>query len=194
MMKKNTLISLALLLTFFVVQSQNKDMLYAGLPVFHGARVVGNYPNTSFLFTVPATGERPITFSAQNIPAGLTLDAATGIITGNVANPGEYKMKVTATNAKGKSDEELKIVIGERLCLTPAMGWNSWNVFTKTLDEKMVIEMTDAMVKTGMRDLGYEYINMDDFWHADSRDSMGRPVADPQKFPHGMKYLSDYVH
>ena len=194
MREKNILFFLAALLLQLTCFSQNKNVLFEGVPVFHGAQIVGNYPNTPFIFTVPATGERPITFSIKNLPQGLVLDATTGIITGNVITPGEYKLKVTASNAKGQSEEDLKIVIGETLCLTPAMGWNSWNVFTKTLDEKMVIEMTDAMVKTGMRDLGYQYINMDDFWHADTRDSLGRPVPDPKKFPHGMKYLSDYVH
>ena len=193
-MKKITFIVFALLFFSGYSHAQNKNVLYEGAPVFHGAQVVGNYPNTPFLFTVPATGERPITFSIKDLPQGLSLDANTGIITGKVTTAGEYKLKVSATNANGKSEEELKIVIGETLCLTPAMGWNSWNVFTKTLDEKMVMDMADAMVSTGMRDLGYQYIDMDDFWHADTRDSMGRPVPDAKKFPHGMKYLSDYVH
>ena len=193
-MKKITFIVFALLFFSCYGHAQNKNVLYEGLPVFHGAQTVGNYPNTPFLFTVPATGERPIAFSVKDLPQGLTLDANTGIITGKVTTAGEYKLKVTATNAKGKSEEDLKIMIGETLCLTPAMGWNSWNVFTKTLDEKMVMDMADAMVNTGMRDLGYQYIDMDDFWHADTRDSMGRPVPDAKKFPHGMKFLSDYVH
>jgi alpha-galactosidase len=193
-MRKPALFIATLLLIYHSSFGQNKNVLYESVPVFHGAQVMGNYPNTPFIFTVPATGERPITFSAQNLPVGLSLDASTGIITGNVTAPGEYKLKVTATNAKGKTEEDLKIVIGETLCLTPPMGWNSWNVFTKTLDEKMVMDMADAMVSTGMRDLGYAYIDMDDFWHADTRDSLGRPVPDAKKFPHGMKYLSNYVH
>jgi alpha-galactosidase len=194
MRQKNTLVFLVALLLQLSCYAQNKNVLFEGIPAFHGAQVVGNYPNTPFIFTVPATGERPITFNIKSLPEGLSLDASTGIITGNLVTRGEYNLKVTASNAKGKAEEDLKIVIGETLCLTPAMGWNSWNVFTKTLDEKMVIEMTDAMVKSGMRDLGYEYIDMDDFWHADTRDSLGRPVPDTKKFPHGMKYLSDYIH
>ncbi len=194
-MKQQPVLVFSLLILFhFGAFCQNKNVLYEGPPVFHGAQIVGNYPNTPFLFTVPATGARPITFTAKNLPAGLLLDPSTGIITGSVSSPGEYKLKVTVTNAKGNSEEDLKIVIGETLCLTPAMGWNSWNVFTKTLNEKMVMDMADAMVSTGMRDLGYQYINMDDFWHADTRDSIGRPVPDAKKFPHGMKYLSNYVH
>ncbi len=186
-----------LLLLIFVAgiaTAQVKEMLYAGPPVFHGAKVVGNYPNTDFLFTVPATGERPIIFSAENLPTGLKLDEATGIISGKAGSKGTYTVKIKAFNAKGQSTEELKIEVGDLLCLTPPMGWNSWNVFTRDIDEKMLLEMADAMVSTGMRDLGYQYINIDDFWHADTRDSLGNPVANPSKFPHGIKYIADYVH
>ncbi len=174
--------------------AQNTPLLFEGPPVFHGATITGNYPNTEFLFTVPATGQRPIAFKADNLPKGLAINPENGIITGLVKEAGSYKVKVTATNAKGVASEELKIEIGDKLCLTPPMGWNSWNVFTNTLDEKLVIEITDAMVSTGMRDLGYQYINMDDYWHAASRDAEGRPVPDSAKFPHGIKWLSDYVH
>ena len=87
-MRKPALFIAALLLICFTSFAQNKNALYEGIPVFHGAQVVGNYPNTSFLFTVPATGERPITFSVKNLPTGLSLDPSTGIITGNVTTAG----------------------------------------------------------------------------------------------------------
>ncbi len=176
------------------LHSQNTSLLNEGIPVFHGAKVTGNLPNTDFLFTVPATGERPITFTAENLPKGLSLDPTTGIIRGVVKEKGSYAVKVFATNVKGRAGENLKIEIGDKLCLTPPMGWNSWNVFTNTLDEKLVMETADAMVSSGMRDLGYQYINMDDYWHAVSRDADGKPVANAEKFPHGIKWLSDYVH
>ena len=182
------------LLLCLQIQAQKNPSLYEGVPVFHGAKITGCYPGTDFLFTVPATGERPILFYAENLPVGLKIDNATGLITGMVSKAAEYKVRIKATNKAGRADEELKIVIGDKLCLTPAMGWNSWNVFTNTLDEKLVIETADAMVSTGMRDLGYQYINMDDYWHALSRDADGKPVANAEKFPHGIKWLSDYVH
>ncbi len=169
--------------------------LFEGPPVFHGAKVVGNYPETAFLFSIPVTGELPFMFAAKGLPAGLTLHPVTGIIIGNTPYKGEYTVKITVTNSKGKAEQDLKIVAGETLCLTPPMGWNSWNVFASEIDEKLLMEIADAMVSTGMRDLGYQYINIDDFWHADFRDSLtGKPMVDAKKFPNGMKYLSDYVH
>ncbi len=175
-------------------QAQLKTLLYEGPPVFHGASVIGNYPNTDFIYTVPATGQRPITFAVQGLPQGLLIDNSTGIITGKTQAAGDYKITVSATNSKGVATRDLTIRVGDNLCLTPAMGWNSWNVFTRDIDEQMLMQMADAMVSTGMRDVGYQYINIDDFWHADVRDSLGNPVADAKKFPHGVKYVSDYVH
>lgn len=190
---KNILVVLTLLACQSLI-AQSADRLFSGAPVFHGAKVVGNYPNTDFLFTLPATGERPIEFAAEDLPKGLSIDKQTGFITGNVKEPGEYNVQVIAMNRRGNVRENLKIVIGDKLCLTPPMGWNSWNVFTSDVSEKLLIEMADAMVSNGMRDLGYSYINIDDFWHASAREDDGRPKVDPIKFPHGMKYLSDYMH
>lgn len=192
-MKIQVLVLLSAIL--FTANGQTiQQVLYEGPPVFRGAKVVGNKPNTELIFTVPATGERPITFVAHHLPTGLTLDNTTGIIRGIVRDTGTYKIRIDAKNSKGETSETILLNIGDKLCLTPPMGWNSWNVFTNTLDEKMVIEMADAMVSTGMRDLGYQYINMDDYWHDTARNADGAPLADPKKFPHGIKWLADYVH
>ena len=79
------------------------------------------------------------------------------------------------------------------LALTPPMGWNSWNKFACNVSEDMIRSMADAMVKSGMKDAGYEYVNVDDCWQI-SRDVSGNIVADPQRFPHGMKAVGDYIH
>lgn len=73
------------------------------------------------------------------------------------------------------------------------MGWNSWNRFACDVSERLIKETADAMVATGMKDAGYEYVVIYDCWQVD-RDAMGRIVADPQRFPSGMKTLADYVH
>jgi alpha-galactosidase len=81
----------------------------------------------------------------------------------------------------------------EGLALTPPMGWNSWNKFACNVDEKLIKEIADAMVATGMKDVGYTYINIDDCWHGD-RDAQGFIHPDPKRFPSGMKSLTDYIH
>lgn len=80
------------------------------------------------------------------------------------------------------------------LAQKPPMGWNTWNTFGTNINEQLIIETTDAIVEKGYRDAGYEYVVIDDCWALKSRDENGYLVPDPEKFPHGMKYLADYVH
>jgi alpha-galactosidase len=80
-----------------------------------------------------------------------------------------------------------------QLAPTPPMGWNSWNKFACNVSEDLVRSMADAMVKSGMKDAGYKYIVIDDCWQV-SRDKNGNIVADPQRFPSGIKALADYIH
>lgn len=77
---------------------------------------------------------------------------------------------------------------------TPPMGWNSWNTFGADINEKLIFETADKMVETGLSDAGYDYLVIDDCWSLKERDKDGRLVADPEKFPHGMKAVADYVH
>jgi alpha-galactosidase len=79
------------------------------------------------------------------------------------------------------------------LAATPPMGWNSWNKFGCDVSEKLMKEMADALVSTGMKDAGYQYLVIDDCWQV-RRDAEGRIVPDPDRFPSGMKALADYVH
>lgn len=77
---------------------------------------------------------------------------------------------------------------------TPPMGWNSWNTFGADINEQLIFDTADKMVETGLSALGYEYLVIDDCWALKERDENGRLVADPQKFPHGMKAVADYAH
>ena len=79
------------------------------------------------------------------------------------------------------------------LAQTPPMGWISWNLFEGNISEDIVKQLADAMVETGLKDAGYEYIILDDLWHG-GRDENGYVYPDPKKFPNGMKVVADYVH
>jgi alpha-galactosidase len=79
------------------------------------------------------------------------------------------------------------------LAATPPMGWNSWNKFGCNVSEDLVRQMADAMVKSGMKNVGYQYVVIDDCWQV-SRDQNGNIVPDPQRFPSGIKALADYIH
>jgi alpha-galactosidase len=80
------------------------------------------------------------------------------------------------------------------LALTPPMGFNDWNAFACNVTEAKIKQAADFMVSSGLKALGYNYVNVDDCWMASSRDSKGNLVANSQKFPNGIKALADYVH
>ena len=172
-------------------------------PRINGARVFGVRPGSPFLFTIPATGERPMTFAVENLPEGLTLDAATGRITGALAAPGAYPVTFTATNRLGTDSRPFRIVCGDTLALTPHMGWNSWYVWENRVTDEIMRRAADAMVSTGMIDHGYQYVNIDDCWSirqdatdpsllGEPRDARGMINANG-RFP-DMKAMTDYIH
>ena len=105
-----------------------------------------------------------------------------------LASPTETSTLVPTQAATGTPPQE------KGLAQTPPMGWNSFNHFGCSIDEALIQETADAMVASGMSAVGYEYINIDDCWIAPTRDSNGNLQGDPQKFPHGMKAVADYVH
>ena len=133
-------------------------------PRINGARIYGERPDRPFLFTIPATGDEPMTFSASGLPVGLNLDATTGQISGSVAKAGDYHVTLKATNSIGSDSKPLLVEIGDRVALTPPMGWNSWNCFASAVDQKKVSAAAHAMVDKGLLKHGWTYINIDDTW------------------------------
>jgi alpha-galactosidase len=83
----------------------------------------------------------------------------------------------------------------QSLASTPPMGWNSWNTFGHSINESVVRETADALVSTGLKDHGYEYVVIDDCWSVkDKRDGNGDLIPDPEKFPNGIRALAEYIH
>ena len=162
-------------------------------PRINGAMVVGIRPQTPFYYPIAVTGLRPIFYEADGLPDGLMLDRVTGIITGSLVNSGDYLVELRAKNSLGTTQRTLKISVGSKLALTPPMGFLSWNVIEGLVSETFFKELADAFVLFGLRDAGYQYINIDDCWQG-IRDSCGRITADPGRFPRGMKPVGDYLH
>ncbi|HXE54893.1 MAG TPA: putative Ig domain-containing protein [Tepidisphaeraceae bacterium] len=161
-------------------------------PRINGPRVYGERPGRPFLYTIPATGNEPITYGAESLPDGLTLDPKTGRISGTVAREGDYTVKLTATNSLSHDTRTLKLRIGDQICLTPPMGWNSWNCFAGAVDQKKVAAQADAMAKSGLIKHGWTYINIDDTWQGD-RGGKYNALQGNAKFP-DMKALCDHIH
>jgi len=172
-------------------------------PRINGARVFGVRPGSPFLYTIAATGDRPMSFSAKKLPNGLKLDPHTGVITGKLDKEGTYVVTLCAKNNKGNVEKNLRVICGNQISLTPPMGWNSWNCFAGEVSADKVKRAADAMIKSGLINHGWTYINIDDYWqnHRDSkdqnlrgdfRDKDGNIVANARFVD--MKALSDYVH
>jgi alpha-galactosidase len=162
------------------------------LPAIHSPTITGSTPGRPFLFLIPATGEKPLHFSAADLPAGLTLDETTGIITGSLRQAGTSVVQITAKNARGETRGNLTIVGGQhQLALTPPMGWNSWNCWASSVSDEKVRAAADAMVASGLAAHGFQFVNIDDCWEG-QRDGKGE-IQTNKKFP-DMKALADYVH
>ncbi len=171
-------------------------------PGIHGAAVFGARPNHPFLYKVPATGAGPIRFSATGLPRGLELDAQTGIITGKVASAGTSEVVLRARNSLGTTQRKFRIVIGDQLALTPPMGWSSWDFLQTEVTDREIRAQADAMVRSGLVNHGYSYINIDDGWSVNRavrapegllpRDAAGN-IEPNHHFP-DMKALTTYLH
>ncbi len=164
----------------------------------NGASVYGERPNRPFLYRIPASGNKPIKFTAENLPEGLSLDSEKGIISGKIKKIGTYRVKLIAENQFGKSEKIFTIKIGNEIALTPPMGWNSWNVWGLTVDAKKVKNAANAFIKSGLAEHGWQYINIDDGWSVfgaskePKRTSTGE-IKTNEKFP-DMKKLGNYIH
>ncbi len=160
-------------------------------PKINGPDVYGARPGNAFLYKIPATGVKPLTYSADSLPTGLVLDPATGIITGSVAQKGDYPVVFSVHNRLGTVSKKFIIKIGDVIGLTPALGWNSWNAFGLSVNDAKV-RVAAKTIADKLSAHGWSYVNIDDGWEAPQRAATGEIVAN-EKFP-DMKSLSDYVH
>ena len=161
-------------------------------PRFNGAKVFGVRPGNPLQYKVAVAGQRPMTLSAEGLPEGAAFDAKTGLITGAVKTPGTYIVKLHAENASGKSERKLKLVVGADFSLTPPMGCNSWGGLGPFVSEKGIRASAEAMVKKGLADHGYCYVNIDDGWQG-IRGGTHNGIQPNEKFG-DMKKLCDDLH
>jgi alpha-galactosidase len=168
-------------------------------PVIYGARA--GHP---FLYRIPCTGVRPMRFSVKGLPVSLTLDTASGIISGVAPEkPGNYSLTLKAANKLGKTSRALTVAVGDKLGLTPQMGWNDWYTHYAHPTDGDIRAAADAMVSSGMADYGYQFVDIDDAWErqpgSNVPDLTGPPrdlsgsILPNNRFP-DMKALTDYIH
>lgn len=198
---RNFLFLATLLITVSISAQENQDEYYiltpepAVAPRINGAKVFGVRPGNPFLFTIAATGERPMKFEAENLPDGLNLDEKTGKIVGKIEKPGTYRVMLKASNKHGSAEREFKIDVGSRLALTPPMGWNSYNVYgINHLNQENVEKNLKAFIDAGLINHGWTYFNLDGGWMGYERGGKYNGILpDSSRFP-DLQGLIDRVH
>ena len=162
-------------------------------PRFNGVPLFGVRPGSPVIYRFPVSGERPMKFTCANLPQGLKLSEADGVLSGKIEKAGDLTFTVVAENAKGKASQEFTLKVGDRMiALTPPMGWNSWNCWALSVSQEKVMSSAQALIDKGLADYGYCYMNVDDGWEAEKRNADGT-IAVNDKFP-SMKALGDWLH
>jgi len=131
-------------------------------------------------------------FGGDRLPAGLTLNASSGQISGELKRTGSYQVVLHASNDKGMAEKKFRIVVGRQIALTPPMGWNSWNCWAGSVDQEKVLRSARALFSSGLSQHGWTYVNIDDTWQG-KRAGPFNAIQPNGKFP-DMKSLCDQIH
>lgn len=164
-------------------------------PRINGASVFGVRPGSPFLYTIPVSGKRPMKFKVSDLPKGLQLNEKTGVISGKILDPkpGKHELILIAENEMGVSEKAFNVIVGNEICLTPPLGWNSWNCWRKRVDQEKVLASAKAMVDKGLMNYGWSYINIDDAWQELRGGKYNAIQGNPVTFP-DIKAMCDEVH
>jgi hypothetical protein len=182
-------------------------------PQLHPPAIVGIRTGTPFLWTPPVTGDRPLKFAAKGLPSGITLEAATGTLSGTVAKEGDYPVQITVQNSAGRDIRTIHLMAGPILAATPPMGWNSYDCFGDSVTEEETLAnaryVAAHLLPYGWDTIVVDYRWYDAFAHDNNAgnkpfapltmDASGRLLPAPNRFPsaadgHGFKALADKVH
>jgi alpha-galactosidase len=165
----------------------------AAEPRLNGAAIFGVRPGKPVHYRIAASGAKLLRYEAEGLPAGVTVDPGTGWLTGRAPRePGDYVITLKVSNHLGESTRVLTLRVGDRFCLTPPMGWNSWYVHSEGISDAAVREMALAMREKGLDSYGWTYINIDDCWMG-LRDPETKAIQPNEKFG-DMKELSAFVN
>ncbi len=161
-------------------------------PRINGPSIFGVRPGNPLLYFIPASGERPMSYQAEKLPAGLQVDSETGAVTGKLLKAGKYPIVLHARNNKGETARNFKIIVGDRIALTPPMGWCSWNCLGSSITQEKILQAARLLVSTGLSQDGFNYVNMDDGWQGE-RTGPGHTLMGNEKFPN-LQDLPTQIH
>ncbi|MBZ5495089.1 MAG: alpha-galactosidase [Acidobacteriia bacterium] len=192
-------------------QGQAAAAMSPAAPRFNSALAVGVRPGTPFLHCLAVSGARPLNLAVRRLPPGLKFDAGSGILSGSIRKPGEYIIQAHAENTAGKAEAEIRISCGDRLALTPPMGWNSYDAFGDSVVESEVLANA-VWLKEHLQPFGWDTVVVDFRWYDSKADGIrvqnpegvtideyGRCIPPANRFPSaangaGFKPLADRIH
>lgn len=164
---------------------------FEGAPSLNHPSLFGASPKKPILFRIPASGERPMTFGAKGLPAGLSLEG--NLIAGQVSEEGNYDVTLIVENAKGRCEKTITFEIKEgNVLITPLLGFTSWNAYGSDVKQEDLVGVAKRMVQSGIAEYGYCYVNLDSGWqHAYGGEFDA--IMPNEKFP-DMKEMTDDIH
>jgi alpha-galactosidase len=178
---RSILIKIVFIFIALPVQSQNlkKDNTYDArvgeleiltppppeAPRINGPTIYGARKNKHFIYRIPCEGIRPVAFTAEGLPESLSLDASSGIIQGTTPSADDtFNIIFRAKNSRGSDERKFTLIIGEKIALTPPVGWNSWGGYMLMVSDEVMRKATDILVNEGLADVGFQYVSIDDCW------------------------------
>ena len=162
---------------------------FSKVPQINGPTVYGVRPCKKIIYRIPCTGIRPMQFKVKGLPKGMNLDAVNGIISGiSPAIKGEYPMIFTSKNSEGKVSRNFKLIVGDKIALTPATGWNTWGGHMLLISDSLIRKAADIFVERGFADVGFQYISIDDCWMKISPENYAERTEFKKKQHEGFNY------
>ncbi len=162
----------------------------AEIPSINGPAVYGVQPTRTFIYRIPTSGDRPIQWQVKSLPQGVSIKR--NILTGSLATPGRYPLTILAKNASGTTSRTLTLVCGDTIALTPPMGWNSWYSYSEAVSQASIEKVANLLVKTGLADYGYSFVNIDDCWQGE-RGGNYRAIQPNARFT-DMHVMCERIH
>lgn len=156
-------------------------------PCFHAPAVFGVRPSSDFFLVLPVEGEN-LSLYCENPPPGTKFSPASGTLSGRIAESGDYLVTFEAENSVGCASCGIRLIVGEKIQLTPPMGWNSWYCFSEGVSDSRIRKTAAALAGRGLAAHGWNFVNVDDCWQGARGGAYGA-LQGNERFP-DMKALA----
>lgn len=159
------------------------------------ATTVFSQPGIRFMHKVRAVSSEASVY-VTDLPDGLSWNEERQLVDGIASETeGEYHYTIVVTNNGETTEHDVTFTISSELQQpVPFMGWISWNSVESDISEEIVYQVADLFLETGLYECGWNTVMMDDWWHANSRASDGKPQPNATRFPNGLTVVGDYLH